>query len=83
MEKLQWTTTHNTADNTMTHVFEHGRIMVLVDWNIGIVCTQKDGEVMDLQNAADFTTDGYNQYLVSLAKEDVRLNEFTKQETLY
>lgn len=83
METLQWTTTHNTAGNTMTHVFENGRIMVLVDWNTGTVCTQKDGEVMDLQNAADFTTDRYNQYLVSLAKEDVRLNEFTKQETLY
>jgi hypothetical protein len=77
MEKLQWTTTHNTADNTMTHVFEHGRIMVFVDWNAGKIYTQKDGDLLDCIEAADVTLDEYNEMLVNLAKEDLRLSKFS------
>ena len=76
MERLQWTTTHSTADNTMTHIFEHGRILVFVDWNTGKVYTQKDGQTLDCIEAGDMTVDEYQEMLVRLAKEDARLGGF-------
>lgn len=76
MERLQWTTTHSTAERTMTHVFESGRIMVLTDYNSGKIYVQKDGKPLDCYEVADFSLDGYVNLLVNLAQEDKRLSGF-------
>lgn len=76
MERLQWTTTHNTAERTMTHVFDSGRIMVLTDYNSGKIYVQKDGKPLDCYEVADVSLDNYVDLLVNLAQEDKRLSGF-------
>lgn len=76
MERLQWTTTHNTTERTMTHTFESGRIMVLTDWNSGKIYVQKDGKPLDCYEASDFSTEEYAKILANLAREDARLGQF-------
>lgn len=76
MEKYTWETTHNTAEKTMTHTFESGRIFVMVDWNSGKIYVQKDGKPLDTYLASDFTSEGYCNFLANLASEDARLGKF-------
>lgn len=77
MENLQWTTVHSTAEKTMTHIFESGRIMVTTDWNSGKIYVQKDGKPLDCYEGVDFSLEGYTNMLVNLAREDKRLSGFT------
>jgi len=78
MENYQWTTSHNTAERTMTHVFQHGRIMVLADFNNGIAYVQKDGKHLYSVDVGYKSVDEYTQELVKLAKEDERLSQFSE-----
>lgn len=78
MEKYTWTTTHNTAEGTMSHTFESGRIFVMVDWNTGTIYVQKDGKPLDTYKASDFTPEEYANMLGNLAAEDARLEQFGK-----
>ena len=78
MENYKWITSHSTAERTMTHVFEHGRIMVLTDFNNGIAHVQKDGKHLYSIDVSYKSVDEYTQELVALAKEDERLSQFSK-----
>ena len=78
METLKWTTTHNTAEKTMSHVFEHGRIMMLTDMNTGQAYVQKDGVALYAVGVESMTLDEYMRELKHLAREDVRLGQFSK-----
>lgn len=78
MENYQWTTSHNTAERTMTHVFKHGRVMVLTDFNKGIAYIQKDSKHLYSIDVSYKSVDEYTQELVSLAKEDERLGQFSE-----
>lgn len=77
MENYQWITSHNTAERTMTHVFQHGRIMVLTDFNTGLAHVQKDGNPLYSIDVDYKSVDEYTQELVALAKEDERLSQFS------
>lgn len=76
MGKYTWETTHNSAEKTMSHTFESGRVFVLVDWNSGRIHVQKDGKPVDVYLTSDFTTEGYVNMLSNLAAEDARLAKF-------
>lgn len=78
METLKWITTHNTAEKTMSHVFEHGRIMMLSDMNTGQAYVQKDGVALYALSVESMTLDEYTQELEHLAREDARLGQFSK-----
>lgn len=78
METLKWTTMHNTAEKTMSHVFEHGRIMMLTDMNTGQAYVQKDGVALYALSVESMTLDEYTQELEHLAREDARLGQFSK-----
>lgn len=78
METLKWTTTHNTAEKTMSHVFEHGRIMMLTDMNTGQTYVQKDGVALYAVSVESMTLDEYMRELKHLAREDARLGQFSK-----
>lgn len=77
MEKLQWTTTHNTANNTMDHQFNHGRIMICTDRNNGMIYIQKDGAAIDKIDGAEMSCDDYLELLTKTAREDERLSKFS------
>lgn len=78
MEAFQWTTTHNTAMKTISHVFEHNRIMVLTDLKSGQSCVQKDGEPLYSVDVSDWSLEEYTCGLQRLAIEDARLSLFAK-----
>lgn len=78
MENYQWTTTHNTAERTMTHVFKHGRVMVTTDYNSGIAYIQKDGKPLYSVDVDYKGVEEYTQELVALAREDERLGQFSE-----
>lgn len=78
MENDQWTTSHNTVEKTMTHVFKCGRVMVLTDFNNGIAYVQKDGKHLYSIDVGYKSVSEYTQELVALAKEDERLGQFSE-----
>jgi len=79
MENYQWTTSHNTAERTMTHVFRHGRVMMTTDFSNGIAYVQKDGKPLYSVDVDYKSIEEYTQELIALAKEDERLGQFSKK----
>lgn len=64
-----WTTTHNTAKEQMTHTFENG-VQVMVDYRLGMVYVSIHGDktntipLEDVQDVEDYT-----KFLVNTAKQ--------------
>ena len=76
MKLLQWTTTHNTAQKTMNHVFHCARIMMYTDLNTGMAHVQKDGVALYTIDVSNMSLEEYTRELEKLAVEDERLSDF-------
>lgn len=78
MKTQQWTTIHDSVGNTMTHLFEKRRMMVVTDRKTGMAYIQKDGENVDKIDCSEKSYDEYVELLLKTAIEDERLSKFSR-----
>ena len=74
LKNYTWTTTFNTADETVTHVFSE-RAKVIIKLKFGIVITVRDGEPIDKFECGEMTIREYETFLLGIAKSVALLEQ--------
>jgi len=69
-----WKTTFETVENTMTHVF-NDRVKVILNFELGIVITIRDGEPIDKFKCDEMGIDEYETFLLGISKSAALLDQ--------
>ncbi|MCL1933278.1 MAG: hypothetical protein FWF53_05670 [Candidatus Azobacteroides sp.] len=77
-ENYTWKTTFETAENTMTHVF-NDRVKIILNFALKIIITVRDGEAIDKFECDEMTINEYETFLIGTAK-NAALLEHTSHE---
>lgn len=77
MDKYNWRTHFETAENLMVHTMPGGRIVVKSNIRTGVVDVEQDGKVIETHDG--FYVNEYTEFLQGLAEKAITLQTITNK----